>query len=144
MRSMRMKPVVPRRLTPNWLRVLGTTECPQIDQSVRQQLHPIVSLLNVLKTQEQPLEFVLPRKGSLDTASQCMDSFIEEPLASSLGGLAIARVFFDVRNHASIEDHFPIVLGTISVVFTGATGRGASTEPWLSVMAITFSPFWCL
>jgi hypothetical protein len=33
---------------------------------------------------------------------------------------------------------------TISVSFTGATGKGERTSPWLSVMAMTFSPFWCL
>src|SRR5262245_45947743 len=40
-----------------------------------------------------------------------MYSFVESPLATSLGGLAIARVFFDVRNHARIEDQLPIVCG---------------------------------
>ena len=51
----------------NWLQVLGTTETPQIDQGVRHQFHPVVALLDVLETQQQPLEFVLPRKRPLDT-----------------------------------------------------------------------------
>jgi putative transposase len=46
----------------NWLQVLGTTETPDIDQGVRHQFHPVVALLDVLETEEQPLEFVLPRK----------------------------------------------------------------------------------
>ena len=46
----------------NWLQVLGGAETPHIDQGVRQQLHPIVPLLNVFKTEEQPLELVLPCK----------------------------------------------------------------------------------
>ena len=33
---------------------------------------------------------------------------------------------------------------TMSVSLTGATGTGAKTEPWLSVIAMTFSPFWRL
>ena len=33
---------------------------------------------------------------------------------------------------------------TVSASLTGATGRGANTEPLLSMMAMTFSPFWCL
>src|SRR3989442_15399815 len=33
---------------------------------------------------------------------------------------------------------------TISVSLTGATGTGAKTYPWLSIMAMTLSPFWCL
>jgi hypothetical protein len=50
----------------NWLRVLGTAEFSQVDQRIRQQLHPIVLLLEVFKTEQQPLKFVLPRKGALD------------------------------------------------------------------------------
>jgi hypothetical protein len=61
----------------NWLRVLGTAEFPQIDQSVRHQVHAKVSLLNVFKMKNHPLEFVLPSKCSIDTGSQCMDGFIE-------------------------------------------------------------------
>ena len=33
----------------NWLRVLDTTERPQIDQGIGHQLHPIVSLLDAFK-----------------------------------------------------------------------------------------------
>src|SRR6266498_25526 len=40
-----------------------------------------------------------------------MDGFIEEPLPPTLGCFSMARVLFDVRNHASIEDDLPIVLG---------------------------------
>jgi hypothetical protein len=53
-------------LSSNWLQVLGTTETPQIDQGVGHQFHPVVALLDVLETEEQPLEFVLPRKRPLD------------------------------------------------------------------------------
>jgi hypothetical protein len=61
----------------NWLRVLGTAELPHIDQGVSQQLHPVVPLLNALKTKEQPLEFVFPRKGPIDTRPQHMHSLVE-------------------------------------------------------------------
>jgi hypothetical protein len=53
--------------TLSWLRVLGTTETPQIDQRIRHQFHPVVALLDVLETEQQPLEFVLPRKRPLDS-----------------------------------------------------------------------------
>ena len=33
-----------------------------------------------------------------------MDGGIEEPLASALGGFAIARILFDVGDHARIEN----------------------------------------
>ena len=52
-----------------WLRVLGTTETPHIDQGVRHQFHPVVALLDVLETEQQPLAFVLPRKRPLDALS---------------------------------------------------------------------------
>ena len=50
----------------NWWRVLGTAELPHIDQGVRHQFHAEMSLLNALKTQEESLEFILPRKGPVD------------------------------------------------------------------------------
>jgi OmpA family len=67
----------PQRLIVNWLRVLGTAKPPQIDQGVRHQFHAKMSLLNTLKPQKQPLEFVLPRKGPVDTCPQGMNSGIE-------------------------------------------------------------------
>jgi hypothetical protein len=51
----------------NRLQVLGATELSQIYQRVRHQLHAVVPLLDALKSEQQPLEFVLPRKGPLDT-----------------------------------------------------------------------------
>ena len=50
----------------NWLQVLETAERSQVNQRIRQQLHPVVSLLDVFKAEEQSFEFVLPRKGPLD------------------------------------------------------------------------------
>jgi len=53
-------------LTFKWLRVLATTERTQVNQRIRHQLHPVVSLLNTFKAEQQPLELVLPGKGPLD------------------------------------------------------------------------------
>jgi hypothetical protein len=61
----------------NWLRVLGAAELPHIDQGVRQPFHAKMSLLNVFKTQEEPLEFIFPRKGPIDTSPQGMHSCVE-------------------------------------------------------------------
>ena len=74
----------------NWLQVLGTTETPQIDQGVGHQFHPVVALLEVLETEEQPREFVRPRKRPLDALPYGMDRSVEQPLAPTLGGLAVA------------------------------------------------------
>ena len=51
----------------SWLRVSGTAKMPQIDQSIRHQLHTIVTLLFELKAQQKPFEFVFPREGPLHT-----------------------------------------------------------------------------
>src|SRR5882724_640259 len=40
-----------------------------------------------------------------------MESFVEQPLAPTLSGFAMARVLCDIRNHARIEDHLPIARG---------------------------------
>jgi hypothetical protein len=61
----------------NWLRVLGTAEFPHIDQGVRHQFHAKMSLLNVFKTKEQPLEFIFPGECPIDASPQGMDGCIE-------------------------------------------------------------------
>jgi hypothetical protein len=98
------------------LRVLGTAELPHIDQRVRQQFHAKVSWLPVFKPQEEPLEFVFPRKGPIDTGSQGMDDGIEQPLSSSLRVLSIARILLNIGDQSSIENALPIVLGIKSRV----------------------------
>jgi hypothetical protein len=50
----------------NWLQVLDTAERTQIYQRVRHQFHAVVSLLDAFKAEQQPLELVLPGKGSLN------------------------------------------------------------------------------
>ena len=70
-----------------------------------------MALLAVFKPEQQPLELVFPRKGPLDTQPQGVEGFVEQPLASAFGGLAIARILFDVRNHTGIEDALPIAGG---------------------------------
>ena len=54
-----------RFYTNSWLRVSGTAKMPQIDQSVRHQLHTVVTVLFELETQQKPFEFVLPGEGPL-------------------------------------------------------------------------------
>jgi hypothetical protein len=61
----------------NWLRVLGTAEFSQVDQRIRQQLHPKVSLLNTLKPQKQPFELIFPGKGPVNSCPQGMNHCIE-------------------------------------------------------------------
>ena len=65
----------------------------------------------MFKTKKHPLEFILPRKGPIDTRPQRMDGGIEEPLAPSLGLLAVAGILCYVGDHAGIENAFAIVRG---------------------------------
>src|SRR5262245_61082885 len=81
----RINRISPQVYAYNWLQVLGTTETPQIDQGVGHQFHPVVALLDVLETEEQPLEFVRPRKRPLDALPYSMDRSVEQPLAPTLG-----------------------------------------------------------
>jgi len=61
----------------NWLRVLGTAEFSQVDQRIRQQLHPNVSLLNTLKPQKPPFERIFPGKGPVNSCPQGMHRGME-------------------------------------------------------------------
>src|SRR6266446_10270046 len=97
-------------LSINWLQVLRHAETPQIDQGVGHQLHAIVPTLMVLEAQQHPLKFVLPRKRPLDALPSGMDRLVEPPRAPALGGLAVAWVLFDVRDHPRIEDRLAIRL----------------------------------
>ena len=100
----------------NWLRVLDTAERPQIDQGIGHQLHPIVSLLDAFKAEQQPLALVFPGKGPFDTYPQRMDGGIEEPLASAFGALAVAGVFCDVGDHPRMENALAIRSGVKAAV----------------------------
>src|SRR5215471_16535432 len=100
-----------RSFTINWLRVLDTAKRSQVDQRIRQQFHAIVPLLDAFKTEQEPLELVLPRKGAFDPHPSRMDGGVEEAFASTLGRLAVARILCDVGNQASIEHTLAIVGG---------------------------------
>src|SRR5437588_10665834 len=93
---------IARRLAINWLRVLDTAESSQVDQRVGHQLHAIMPLLDVFKTEEESFEFVLPRKGALDPHPQRMDRCVAESLPSTLRTLAVPRILWDVGDQAGI------------------------------------------
>jgi hypothetical protein len=45
-----------------------------------------------------------------------MGRCMEQPRAPTLGGCAITRVLFDIRHHASMEDHLPIARGITAAI----------------------------
>jgi hypothetical protein len=104
------------RIPYNWLRVLETAEGSQVDHRIRHQLHPIVSLLDTFKTEQQPLELVLPRKGPLDLYASRVDGCIAEAFASALDVLASTQILFDVRAHAGVEKALAIACGITATI----------------------------
>ena len=91
-------------------------------------------LLDAFKSEQQPLEFVLPRKGPLDTRSQSVDGGVEEPLAPALGALTIARILRDVGDQARIENALAIgdgVKATIEVE-VGASQRLSGNKAFIT------------
>jgi hypothetical protein len=54
-----------------------------------------VPLLNMLKTEEEPFEFVFPRQGPIDTLSQGIDGFMKQTFSPSLRFLPTAGILFD-------------------------------------------------
>jgi hypothetical protein len=101
----------------NWLQVLGTAERSQVDQGIRHQFQAVVPLLDGFKSEQQPFELVFPRKGPLDLHSQGVDGFVEEPLAPTLGALAVAGILFDVGDHAGIENAASIMASATPFCF---------------------------
>src|SRR5262249_28085549 len=95
---------------------LQPTERSQVDQRIGHQLHAIVPLLDTFKSEQQPLEFIFPGKGPLDTHPQGMDDGVEQPLAPALGVLAVAGVLCDVGDHPRIENALTIRSGVKAAV----------------------------
>jgi hypothetical protein len=62
-----------------------------------------VPLLYMLKTQEEPLELIFPRRAPINASPQGMEGGFEEPLPPSLRGVAMAQVLLDVGNHPGVE-----------------------------------------
>jgi hypothetical protein len=75
-----------------------------------------MSLLQVFKPQEQPLEFVLARKGPIDPRPQGMNGSVESSLSSTLRVLSMTRILLNIGDQASIEHARAIVFGIKSRV----------------------------
>jgi hypothetical protein len=75
----------------NWLQVLGSTKLSQINESEGHQF-----------------ELVFPSKGTLNGESEFVQYRIKEAFASAFRFFPIPWVFFDIRFHAGIEDHFAV------------------------------------
>src|SRR5689334_11903300 len=60
--------------------------------------------LATCKAEQQPLAGVLPRQGALTPQAPPVDGGVAQPLPSGRGGLAIAGVLLDVREHPRIDN----------------------------------------
>lgn len=59
------------------------------------------------KANEQAFEFVRPGKRALRRKPLPIHRFIEEPFATPFGPFPVARILWDIRDHAMIEARFP-------------------------------------
>jgi hypothetical protein len=106
--------------------------------NVCQQLHAIVSLLDAFKAEQQPLELVFLGKGPFDPHPQRMDGWVEEAFASTLGRLAVARIFLDVGDEARIENVLAIAGGIKATIKVDSSLRLHSIR-FQSRVAIRFT-----
>ena len=110
----------------NWLRVLDTAKRSQVNQRIRQQFHAIVPLLDAFKTEQEPLELVLPRKGAFDPHPSRMDGGVEEAFASAFGRLPITWILLNVGDQAGIENAFPVTCGIKAAIKVEIRARTSS------------------
>jgi hypothetical protein len=68
-----------------------------------------VPVLDTFKTEQSPLARVLPRTGAFAPHPSRMDGGVAEACASTLSRLAVARLLFDVRTQARIDNAWAIV-----------------------------------
>jgi hypothetical protein len=94
----------------NWLRVLSTTEMPQIDQCIGHQFHAVVALLDGLAPEPPPLAWVLPRQRPLDAIPSRLHGGMAPPLAPTRGTLALARMLLEVRHQARLAERLAVGL----------------------------------
>src|SRR5580692_6050570 len=88
---------------------------PEIDHGVSQKLQAKMMKTDPLKPQQKSLEFILPGKYTLYRSKAFLKNFlIIKSLSPPFGLFTISRIFFDVRNHASIENLLPILSTIVS------------------------------
>ena len=68
-------------------------------------------LLYAFKSVQQPLEFVFPRKGPLDTHEYRVYGGVKQPLPPALGVLAVAGILGEVGDQARVEYALTVVRG---------------------------------
>jgi hypothetical protein len=82
---------------------------PQINHHISNSLERVVHLTYSFKPKKQALELILPCEDPLDRSKPLLENlWAENTLASSFRVLSIAFVLVDVRDHATIENCFPI------------------------------------
>jgi hypothetical protein len=57
-----------------------------------------------------------------------MDGCIEQPLAPTLGALAVTRILFDVRNQPRIEEALPVACGIKAAIEVEVGSTEISTD----------------
>jgi hypothetical protein len=110
----------------NWLQVLGTAERSQIAQRVGHHLHPLGSRLEAFTSEQQPRAFGFPRTGPLDPQASGLEHGVEQPLAPTLGALAVAGMRREVGEQARMQKARALAGGSTATI---EVHRGASQVP---------------
>ena len=87
----------------------------EIDHGVSKEFQAKVMKTYPFKPQQKPLKFILPGKHTFYRSKAFLeDCLIIKSLSPSFGLFAISRVFFNVGDHASIENLLPIFSTIVS------------------------------
>src|SRR5438132_840501 len=92
----------------NWLQVSASAKLSKVDEREGQEFEAKMTNLLGLKAQQQSFEFILPRKGPLDSEAEFVQDFVKEAFAPTLRLLPVAWILFDIRFHSGIEDTLAI------------------------------------
>ena len=101
--------LVQRSFSIGYSNLLRLTEMSKVDHRICQAFQGIMQFASAFKAQQQSLEFIFPCEYTLDRLKTLFENErIKDAFGPGLVLLAIANIFWDVGNHAVIENHFPI------------------------------------
>ncbi len=96
-------------------RLCLTADMPEVDHSIGKQFQAKMMKTNPFKSQQKPFELILPGEDTLNRSKAFLKNFlIINPLSSSFRFLTIPWVFFDIGDHARIEDFLPVCKTIVS------------------------------
>src|SRR5712691_10591457 len=109
-------------------RFLHVSRTYSVDHRLRQQLHPIVPLLDAFKTEQQPLAFVLPRTGPFDPHPQRMDGSVSPVCTLDLAWASRGAVRYIPRTPVRRVGQASASLQALGLLYS--SGKGLTQGMW--------------